>query len=272
MGTRNYKTSNDGRSKRWCRQQGLDPFWMRLVPRAPLVPEGIDWPGPRLADLRQAHECFTRVWRDITGVPLSLVLETQMYETFIDDLATPTATHLLQHGTYCLTAATPEAHLLYLGGAGSTDIRHRLAWHFSPDHSKDALYQRVADAVAELSLIERHEMNAEHADQCMRLALFRDNRWRRASYGNENTVTGRAIAAVSSGAFQLSCCRLAPEMASLALVIEGYVLQYCASQAGSLPPLNAVLPEMSAKRIRPLLARAQVPRERLDPMCAALFG
>lgn len=241
MGNRNYKGSQDNRSKRDSRAPGFDKLIMRMLPREPLrLAPTVPLDAPSVTDLLLRLPDFLREGGDELNRHIQYTAQDRQFGTFIDELAGRGRRDLLCHGAYVLSEAGHLRRVLYVGGAAASMVRHRITDHLAFRGGKRLMLQELRHELKEQLMLPHHKEDARPYELALLQALFSRHQWFDIPQNSLTAQQRYAVETIASGAFEITCIAFPKKDRLLARALEVFLIDSVIWDTGSVPPLNAI--------------------------------
>ena len=252
MGNRNYKGSQDNRSKRDSRAPGFDKMIMRMLPREPLrLLPTVPNEAPSVTDLLLRLPDFIREAENELGRHIQYTARDNQFRTFIDELSEVRQRELLCRGAYMLSEAGYLRRLFYVGGAAGCTVRHRVTDHVAFRGGKRLMRQALRCALSEqLSLPHRKE-DARPYELLLRRATFSRHQWVDVPDSSLTEWQRYAVESIASGAFEITFVAFPNADRLLARALEIFLIDSILWQTARVPPLNAIAATVTEDSLAP---------------------
>jgi len=252
MGNRNYKGSQDNRSKRDSRAPGFDKMIMRMLPREPLrLPPTVAIDTPSVTDLLLRLPDFLREADNELGRHIQYTARDNQFRTFIDELGGTRQRELLCHGAYLFSESGHLRRALYVGGAAASTVRHRAVDHLAFKGGKRLMRQALRYALEEQLGLSHHKEDARPYELLLFRALFSRHQWFDVPDSLLTEQQRYAIEVIASGAFEITFIAFPKEDRLLARALEIFLIDSIRWQTARLPPLNAVPAQITQDSLQP---------------------
>lgn len=252
MGNRNYKGSQDNRSKRDSRAPGFDKMIMRMLPREPLrIPPTVAIDMPSVMDLLLRLPDFLREAENELGRRIEYTAQDRQFCTFIDELAGVGNRDLLCRGAYLFSESGHLRRTLYVGGAAACTVRHRAVDHLAFKGGKRLMRQALRCALEEQLRLPHCKEDERPYELLLRRALFSHHQWFDAPDSALTEWQHYAVECIASGAFEITFIAFPKEDRLLARALEIFLIDSVLWQTGRVPPLNAIAATVTEDSLEP---------------------
>ena len=241
MGNRNYKGTQDNRSKRDSRAPGFDKIIMRMLPREPIrLAPTVPLDAPSVTDLLLRLPDFLREAEDELGRHIQYTARDLQFRNFIDELAGLGQRDLLCHGAYLLSESGHLRRVLYVGGTAGSTVRHRVTDHVAFRGGKRLMRQALRCALEEQLRLPHCKEDARPYELLLFRALFSRHQWFGVPEDSLTEPQRYAIDLIASGSFEITFIAFPKEDRLLARALEIFLIDSILWQTGRVPPLNAI--------------------------------
>ena len=253
MGNKNFcKRKGDKRKLRHSHASGFDKLLMRMLPREPFrLSPTVVVDSPSVTSLLLRLPLFLREVEAELKRQVFYNPEDMVFGTYIDELACTGERDLLCYGAYILSEAGHGRRVLYIGGAASAMVRHRITDHLGFRGGKRLMLQALRDEIEEQFMYSHHKEDLRPYENALLQAFFSRHQWFDVPEGRFSEQQRYAIETIANGAFEITYVAFPKEDRLLGRALEVFLIDSVFSETGKLPPLNAIPAIVTEKTLAP---------------------